>query len=297
MNGIAKAGIHAVVLLVFSTLWLAASHAAEPGTATLKEEVSNQEKIYRSEGKQTVEGYTVDRSLLIYTQGLASDFDRALADLGPTDRWLDIGAGEAQAILDYYTSDYDLEHREAQKRRRGKKAKAVAMSIEDRRTVRWRHTASSLERNQIRYLRDRTLREYSVEELGQFQLITDVIGGFSYTPNLSLFMERVLAVLALNGSFFTILQDVHREDGTNQPFYKGSPFLTEIANADGSELKVCAWLKRIACAEVTCEARQWQPPVEAFHVRKVCNEVKVPTLAPIRYQAGTPPERRFQLTD
>ena len=53
----------------------------------------------------------------------------------------------------------------------------------------------------------------------------------------------------------------------------GSPFLTEISKADGSELKVCAWLKRISCVEVTCESRpRWQPPMEAFHVRKVCGE-------------------------
>lgn len=294
MSGITSVGMRAVVVFLLSPVWMLPSHAADPGEARLKEEVSRQEKIYRSEGDKTVEGYTVDRSLVIYTQGLSFGFDSALANLGPTDRWLDIGAGEAQAILDYYTEDYDLAHWEG-RQRRGKKARAVAMSIEDLRTARWKKTAASLERNQIRYLLDKRLREYSAEELGQFQLITDVIGGFSYTADLSLFMEKVLGVLVVNGSFFSILQDVHREDGTNRPFYKGSPFLTEIGNADGSELKVCAWLKRIACAEVTCESREWQPPVEAFHVRKVCNDVRVPTLTPIHYQAGTPPERRFRL--
>lgn len=288
-------GIRAVVLLVLPVLWLAASYAADPGGAKFKEEVSRQESIYRAGDKQALEGYTVDRSLAVYTQGLPTGFDRALANLGPTDRWLDIGAGRGQAILDYYTPEYDLTYPEG-RARRGRKAQAVAMSIEDRRTPQWQQTAAALGENQLRYLINRRLREYSVEEVGRFQVITDVIGGFSYTENLSMFMEKVLGFLELNGTFFTVLQDVQSEEGTNRPFYAGSPFLTELRDADGSELKICSWLKRIACAEVICESRpQWQPPIEAFRVRKVCNEVTVPALVPVHYQAGTPPERRFQL--
>lgn len=99
----------------------------------------------------------------------------------------------------------------------GKKAKAISVSIEDRRTIQWHQTAASLEANQIQYLFGRRLREYSVEELGQFQVIADVAGGFSYAQYLSLFMERALGFLALNGSFYTLLQDVRSENGTNSP--------------------------------------------------------------------------------
>ncbi len=282
--------------LVFVTgLWLTSATAAETDNTKFKEEISKQDNIYRSDGDKTIEGYTVDRSLSVYALGLPSDFDRALANLGAKDRWLDIGAGKGHAILDYYAPGYDERHAHGQARS-GKKAQAVAMSIEDRRTPLWKQTASSLGENQIQYLSNRRLREYSSEELGKFQVITDVIGGFSYTDNLSLFMEKVLGILDVNGSFYTVLQDVQWEDGKNRPHYKGAPFLTELTNADGSELKVCAWLKRIACAEVTCESRaSWTPPMEAFRVRKVCDAVTVPALAPVHYQAGTPPERRFQI--
>lgn len=111
-------------------------------------------------------------------------------------------------------------------------------------------------------------------------------------------MEKVLAALEVSGSFYTVLQDVHSEDGTNRPHYTGSPFLTEIVNAGGSEVRVCSWLKSIACAEVACEFKEsLQPPIEAYRVRKVCNDVAVPVLAPLHYEAGTPPERRYQLKD
>lgn len=289
--------IRKVAVLILSGLWVAASHAADTGNSRLSEERAKQENIYRSNAQQVAAGYTVDRSLEVYTQGLSSDFGPALANLGPTHRWLDIGAGEGLAILDYVTAGDDLPP-VAGKDRRGRKAQAVAMSIEDRRTPRWQATAARLGPNQIRYLADRRLREYSLEELGKFQVITDVIGGFSYTENLSLFMEKVMGLLEVNGSFFTVLQDVHREDGTNRPFYPGARFLTEISNTQDSELKVCAWLKRITCAEVSCQSRpQWKPPIEAFRVRKVCDEVTVPTLTTVHYEAGTPPERRFRLKD
>jgi len=295
MIAVKNTGLCIVVLLVLQFLWLGSSHAQSTGSPKFDYEVSKQESIYWSEGEQVPEGYTIDRSLLNYTQALCSGFDRTLAGLAPTDRWLDIGAGKGQAILDYYAEGYDQSHPEGRERR-GKKAQAVAISIEDRRTPAWQRSAESLGVNQIQYFLNKRLREYSVKELGKFQLITDVIGGFSYTVNLSLFVEQVLGFLELNGSFYAVLQDVHSEEGSNQPYYAKAPFLTEITNADGSEVKVCSWLKKIACAEVTCEFKSgWKPPVEAFHIRKVCNDVKVPVLLPMHYESGTPPERRFQL--
>jgi hypothetical protein len=295
MTKLKNTRLHTVVLLILQSLWMGTAHSETPGSPKFNEEVSKQESIYWSEGERVPEGYTVDRSLLNYTDALPSDFDRALANLAPKDRWLDIGAGKGQAILDYYTPDYDQTHLDGRERR-GKKAQAVAISIEDRRTSVWRQNAASLGANQIQYLYNRRLREYSLEELGQFKVITDVIGGFSYATNLSLFVEKVLGFLELNGSFYTVLQDVHSADGANQPYYAKSPFLTEIANADGSEVKVCSWLKSITCVEVACEFKTgWKPPLEAFRVRKVCNDIRVPALAAKHYEAGTPPERRFQL--
>jgi hypothetical protein len=170
------------------------------------------------------------------------------------------------------------------------------MSIEDRRTAEWYATAATLPPGKISYLTGRRLREYSSAELGKFQLITDVIGGFSYTTDLSLFVERVLALLETNGSFFTVLADVRRDAGDSKPHYEGSPFLTVIARADGSETNVCSWLKSIGCVSVNCEAREnWEPPIEAFHMQKVCDDVMVPPLTTVRYEAGTPPERGFRL--
>jgi hypothetical protein len=277
-----------LALAALPILWLAAAHAADPVRPQLSEEFSKQENIYQSGSDKT--GYTVSRPLSHYADGLASGFDGVLAKLGPADRWLDIGAGEANAILDYYTPRNGWDGRTGN-------AKAVAISIEDRRTPLWQETATRIGDGRIQYLFGKRFGAYSNEELGRFQLITDVLGGFSYTDNLSRFMERALSVLAVNGTFFTVLQDIQREDGTNRPYYEGSSFLTEIKKADGSDMKVCAWLKRISCVQVTCEPRRWVPPTEAFRITKVCDDVSVPALETVHYKAGTPPERRFNVRE
>ena len=284
-----------VVLLALQTLWLETSYSQQTGSPAIEKEASKQEAIYRSRGEEVPEGYVIDRSFLAYASILSSDFDRSLASLGPKDRWLDIGAGEGHAILDYYTPRYDSMHPEGRERR-GKKARAVAISIEDRTTPRWHETAARLEADQIRYLSGKRLREYSQEELGQFQLISDVIGGFSYTRDLSLFMEKVLGFLDLNGRFHTLLLDVLPESATNRTAYPDTLFLTEIANADGSDVSVCTWLKSIACVEVTCESRtESKRPIGIYRIHKVCNNVAVPALVLLGFEAGTPPLRRYQL--
>ena len=115
---------HLAVLLVAQVLWLAPSHSQAPTASTFRQEVSRQQDIYRSTGKDTPGGYVVTRGLTDYADVLPAAFDRDLANLGPGDRWLDIGAGEGQAILDYYTPEYDLAHAKGSERR-GKTADGI----------------------------------------------------------------------------------------------------------------------------------------------------------------------------
>ena len=262
---------------------------------TFKQESDAQEAAYYRSEVETPWGYTIDRSLRHYKLILSSDFDRDIESLGPAMQWLDIGAGMGNAILDYVSPSLAVTQKELRKHS-ALRAKAVAISIEDRRTARWHQTEPLLEANKIKYLYGRRLREYSLQELGSFKVISDVAGGFTYTDNLSRFMEGVLTVLERHGAFYTVLQDVNREKGSSRPYRRNAPFLTELVNGDGSEVKVCAWLKSITCVEVTCEMKTGiSPPVEAYRIRKVCNDFSVPGMEQISFEAGAPPGRRFQL--
>lgn len=273
------------------------STVVKPPIAPMQKEITEQTRIYQSRGEQVPADYVTDRSLLSYAITLLPDFDHSLAKLGPADRWLDIGAGQGRAILDYYGERFDAMHAEGREQR-GSKARAVALSIEDRRTADWRQTAAILEPGKIEYRFGRRLREYAPDELGRFKLATDVYGGFSYTSHLSLFMEQVLGMLEVNGSFYTVLIDVHPENWPARPAAARAPFQTEIINATGAELKVCAWLKRIACAEVTCETDVRSTiPVERYRIKKLCEQTAVPALEATHFIAGTPPARQFRLLE
>jgi hypothetical protein len=277
-----------IILTLVALMACAGAFAQTPDAARIQDEAGRQRRIYESKGADVPAGYVITRGLAAYTSALPPGFEQDLARLSANARWLDIGAGEGQAILDYLNSADAAG-----------KSSAVAMSIEDRRTKQWHDTATRLDAGKILYLHGKSLNDYTLAELGQFQIISDLLGGFSYTRDISRFMEKTLSFLEVNGSFYSILQDVHSEDGSNLPHYRdrGESYLTEILNPDGSKLKMCAWLKHISCVEVTCELKaRWTPPVEVYRVRKTCDNVIVPQLTPTRYSAGTPPERRFLTT-
>ena len=289
--------ISVIVLLIVQALWPASSSAADAERAGFDDALTKQEQIYRSRGESRPDGYVIDRSLLSYVYTLSAGFDRALAALGATDRWLEIGAGRGQAVLDYFAGKIDAMNA-AVPAHVEDKAQVVAISIEDRRTPVWQQTAATLAPDRMQYLHGKRLREYAPAELGRFKLITDVIGGFSYSVNLSDFMATVLSLLEVNSDFYTVLQDVHSREGTNKPHYAGAPYLTEISKPDGSKVKICSWLQSIGCVQVTCDLKAgWKPPIEVYHIRKVCANTQVPLLITTHFEAGTPPERGFLLAN
>ncbi len=281
-----------LIVIVLQALGLTAGWPQEPAQPRIDEEIAKQEKIYRSQGAEVPSGYVTNRALSDYAGLLLSGFCDALGGLGNADRWLDIGAGSGQAILDYYAPEDEAAPAE-KCARSGAKARAVAMSIEDRRTDKWREQAASLGGDRIRYLYGKRLRDYSLEELGKFQIITDVFGGFTYTENLSLFVEKVLSLLEIGGVFYTLMPGVYLENGKDR---LGILYLTELEDAVGRREKVCSWLKKTACVKVTCESKSdWKRPTELINIRKVCSDVSVARMKLLEFEAGYPPGRRFQL--
>lgn len=256
--------------------------AMDRDLAPADEEVAKQENIYH--GRSENDGYVTSRGLTDYVTLLPSGFCDALARLGSSDRWLDVGAGAGYAILDYYRLE--------KCNRPGIRARSVAMSIEDRRTEDWHKLAKGLGAGRLEYLAGKRLRQYSLAELGKFQLITDVYGGFSYSEDLSLFVETVLSLLETGGVFFTLVQSVRLEDGKDTP---DTVYLTEILDNDGKDVKVCPWLKTISCVQVACASKTDWSPTEIINVRKVCSDVTVPGVKLLNFQAGNPPGRKFQL--
>ena len=288
----AAAPLAVLIVIVLEALGLGTGWSQEPAQPRIDEEFAKQEKIYRSRGAEVPSGYVTNRGLSDYAQLLPSGFCDALGSLGSSDRWLDVGTGEGQAILDYYAPVDDAVPAGKCAQLAGR-ARSVAMSIEDRRTDKWQQQAASLGDDRISYLSGKGLRHYSREDLGKFQIITDVYGGFSYIEDLSQFLENVLSLLETGGVFYTLVQGVHLEDGKDKP---DNSYQTELVDAAGRDVKVCSWLKQTTCAKVACESKtDWNAPTELINIRKVCSDVSVPRMKLLKYEAGNPPGRRFQL--
>ena len=260
------------LVTVIAVQSLAAAWVQEPVQPRIDEEFGKQEKIYHRHGKAS---YIANRGLSNYAEVLPKGFCDALGSLNGSDRWLDIGAGSGQAILDYYAPQDNSASRKTCSGTGGK-VRAVALSIEDRRTDQWRDLAASLRDERLKYFSGKRLREYSPEELGKFQMITDVFGGFSYTEHLYQFVDKVLSLLEVGGEFYTLVPGVHLEDGKDK---LGILYLTELEDAAGRPEKVCSWLKKTACAEVTCESKHdWKRPTELIKIRRVCSDTSVPRM-------------------
>jgi len=276
------------VVIVMALQSPGAGWTQEPVQPRIDEEFAKQGKIYQRRGAGS---YTANRGLLSYAEVLPTGFCDALGRLGSSDRWLDIGAGEGQAILDYYAPQGDAAAEQCGGS--GPRARVVAISIEDRRTDKWKQQAASLGDVRIRYLSGKRLSQYSPGELGKFQIITDVYGGFTYTENLSRFVEKVLSLLEIGGAFYTVLPAVHLEDGTDR---LGTWYKTELVDAASRPVKVCSWLKQTSCTKITCESKtDWDEPTQLIKICKACGDVTVPRTNLVEYMAGAPPGRRFQL--
>ena len=86
-------------------------------------------------------------------------------------------------------------------------------------------------------------------------------GGFTYTENLSRFIEKALSLLEVGGAVYTVLPAVHLEDGADK---LGAWYKTELVDAASRRVTVCSWLKQTTCAKVTCESKtDWDEPSAA----------------------------------
>jgi len=120
-----------------------------------------------------------------------------------------------------------------------------------------------------------------------------VYGGFSYTEDLSRFIGKVLSLLEVGGAFYTLVQNVQLENGKDKP---SSSFQTELVDSAGRDIKMCSWLKQTPCVNVGCESKNdWDTPTELVNIHKICSDVSVRPAKLLRYEAGNPPGRRFQL--
>lgn len=250
-------------------------------------------QIYWSRLRIKNNGFAVERGLSDYVDKLGQGFHQDLLSLKEKDRWLDVGAGEANASLDYLVNTGS------------RRAFTVAVTA-DPRPSNWnglpRIKAALNKRNpRFRYLMGKYIEKYSVEELGgQFQLITDVYGAFSYSPHVDETLRAIGDLMAVGGRFYTILnvgdgKSVHRET---------EPLATlAIQDSRGRNVPLLDWIHRFQCLELDLQNTRYVQhthgdggdEVYRIALKKNCKEIYIPALELVNFFDGQPPERQYKL--
>ena len=121
-----------------------------------------------------------------YLYELGSSFLDRLRGLGPGQRWLDVGAGEALAMLNYLL-DPTFQHKV--------ELTAIAVSIpEEARIAEIQAIAPS-----FRYVAGR-IESVEAEALGEFDLITDVVSALAYSEDVSATLRAEIRRLSVGGT-------------------------------------------------------------------------------------------------
>jgi hypothetical protein len=126
--------------------------------------------------------FTTSRGLSEYNSRFAI-LDR-LNQMTRQHRWLDAGAGRAKAQLDFL---------KLRQQNQQDSPELVALSVE-------RPWFTVAKKKFFKYLSGRKLEDYTLSELGKFDLITDYLGPFSYAENAVQILNIYMNVLNVGGS-------------------------------------------------------------------------------------------------
>lgn len=173
--------------------------------------IERHQELERIAEKRMVENeFRVNSGLDLYKQTFGDPFTNVLAKMGDSSRWLDGGAGEAKAMIDYLDG--------------GGKGKCVATGYRiPQQALERVKNATQTYSGRFHYADGKFLGEMSDNELGGkgFDLISDLNGVLYYTKTLVEDVKRYLDLLNVGG--LLVFTNVHIEiDMPNAAAHPGS---------------------------------------------------------------------------
>ncbi|MEN0058236.1 MAG: hypothetical protein AAGB31_05335 [Bdellovibrio sp.] len=200
--------------------------------------------------------YVTSRGLAEYIRHLHPDFAKKLRSLGPNHHWVDLGAGKANAQIEFLKELSDLHLAPL--------ATAVAFKLD-----RWwgpRHFQNKLQ------VKEGFFELQDISQWPSVDLITDFMGVISYSKNIGLSLQKAFDLLREGGEFYTY----------------SSHLLIRIVNSSGHNLSLTDFLKTIPGLEV--EGRYG-----VLKITKVSSQIQVPQTELIHYMDDAPPQLTFQI--
>ena len=190
-----------------------------------------------------------------YARTLGRRFENKLRNMGPHQHWIDMGAGEANAIGDYLSSVFPQNQ-----------AQVSALSV-----VR---PGTAVQSDRFRYHEGRVLSEYTVTDLGQADLITDYYGPAFYAGTLDQTIEQYGHLLREGGEAWIVLA----QPGQNAEISING---VKLDGSTRARKVIERWLAASSGFELV-EANY----EGAIGIRRTSAPVRMATLRPTRINAG-----------
>lgn len=232
--------------------------------------------------------FTKSRSLLNYDFAFAfnwaANVSKTIARLAAGAKWMDMGAGEAKAIIEVLRSNQSL-------------GEAIAISHTVPKEFEW---PADVDASRFTYLKDdfveNMARNGQLDRwAGQIDVITDLYGPFSYTNDVVAVLQTYLDLLKPGGVAFINLMN---EEKINGKYVRWNSTFSPT----GGRLNLIEWIAGLPGVEVVATARQVAGRGDsersiAIKIKKTAPVVIVPTnLEVTEYMPYSPPRRSFVIT-
>lgn len=209
--------------------------------------------------------FIVHRDFKNYVVELGSPFRIAISELGKGDIWVNFGAGQRNAELDYLQG-VAIVNPEA-------RVYAIDFVKPELSAFKMKFEKKFIASGQLVNITGRLIEDIPLTELPRFDVGSDLFGPISYTENLSTVLNTYLSLM---------------QPMKSELFVRTLPS-TYIITTDRKVLTLGSWLGRIKGLQ-----RVWTGAMRnQFMIAKLEESVQLPSLQLVAYNAAKPPLRIF----
>ena len=226
---------------------------------TLREAVAAAQPDWRSTSTRGQSAMVRFRGLREYRGAFGERFDRALAELGPRDTWIDVGAGEGKAVAGYLRT-----HPEG--------GRAIAVDFGDDARPEAEKLGGRME------VVKGDVTQVSIDR--RARLLTDVFGAMSYGAAPDKVIERYGQLVEPGGEVMMVIA----AEGRNK-----------VLSPDGRQVSdLVDYLRQVKGFEVVGDPVQLDKGQRVV-LRRTQGAVKAPAIELVRFEDRGPPARVFRL--
>jgi SAM-dependent methyltransferase len=139
--------------------------------------------------------FTTERGLEFYKYLLGREFKARVRKLGPRHHWIDVGAGEANAMFDLFIGSYLWNEPPLEIL-----PNMTAITVTEPRVRETKQRKAFLNFKKFNYLVGKYLQNYKTCEIPKADLVTDVMGAANYSPDFDVAMCKILRLLKPGGT-------------------------------------------------------------------------------------------------